>query len=120
MSFRIASIQASKSPFDRYKLGATIVKGGRILSTGYNELRYNRFIGEPTLHAEEASIVKLLRDNRLHDLAGSELYVTRITRGGNVACSYPCSRCYDLIRSVGITRIHFIGRNGLTQSESIN
>lgn len=120
MSFRIAEKQAKNSTFHRYKLGAVITKGNRVLSTGYNEIRYNRFINKGTIHAEEAAIVKLLKENRLDDLARSELYVTRISKCGDAVCSRPCCRCYNLIRVVGITRIHFIDERGRPVSESVN
>lgn len=118
MSFRIAEQQALKSTFEKHRLGATIVKGNRILSTGYNEIRYSGITKFSTVHAEEAAILKLLKRRKIEDLIGAEIYVTRFTKAGRVACSYPCSRCNALIRSVGISRIHYIGLDGLTHSES--
>ena len=105
MSLRIASKVAKKSPHTQHKLGAVIVKGHRILSTGYNEIRYSRFTKSPTLHAEASAILKLLKENRLGDLAGSTIYVSRFTRGGRIGLAAPCSACHSLIRSVGITRV---------------
>lgn len=108
VSFRVAAKEAVKSQHKQHKLGAVIVKGGRILSTGFNSLRPSSLLKTHTLHAEAAAILKLLKERRLHDLAGSEIYVTRFTRGGAVACSKPCSACMDLIKAVGIKRIHYI------------
>lgn len=105
MSFRIAEKQAKKSPFNRHKLGAVIVKGNRVLSTGYNEIRFSKYTGTNTVHAEESAIIKLLKARRLHDLVGSTLYVTRFTPGGAIALSKPCERCIRLIRSVGISTV---------------
>lgn len=104
---RIATKQALKSPFLRHRLGAVVVKGGRVLSTGYNEIRYTKELRNSTLHAEEAAILNLLKRRKLHELNGASIYVSRITPGGRTACSKPCNRCMDLIRSVGIERIHF-------------
>lgn len=115
MSFRIASKQAMKSPHTQHKLGAVIVKGNRILSTGYNEIRYSHIIRTPTLHAEASAILKLLRENRMGDLAGSSIYVTRFTRGGRVGMALPCPHCMDLIRSVGITRVCYTTDDGGTE-----
>lgn len=105
MSIRIASKQALKSKFEQHRLGAVIVKGNRILATGYNERRYSKIIGSPTLHAEAAAILKLLKENRLGDLAGATMYVSRFTRGGRIGLAHPCQACLDLINSVGINRV---------------
>lgn len=114
MSFRIAQKEALKSSHKQHRLGAVIVKGGRILSTGYNELRPSKIIGTPTLHAEASAILKLLKEKRIHDLAGTNLYVSRYTRGGSVGIARPCNNCFDLIRSVGISRVYFTVNNAET------
>lgn len=107
MSFRIAFKQAAKSEHDQHKLGATIVKGHRILATGFNQLRSSSVTKTNTLHAEAAAILQLLKERRLEDLSGAELYVTRFTRGGAVGLARPCSQCMALIRSVGIAEVHY-------------
>jgi deoxycytidylate deaminase len=114
MSFRMAEKTALKSPFVQHRLGAVVVKGGRVLSTGYNEVRYTKELDKPTLHAEQAAILKLLKQRRLSDLVGATLYVTRFTRGGAIGCSRPCPSCTNLIRSVGITNVHYTLDNGGT------
>ena len=119
MSFRIASKEAVKSKHQQHKLGAVIVGGHRVLSTGYNQLRPSAIVGTSTLHAEAAAILKLLKEGRLSSLAGSEMYVTRFTKGGAVGIAKPCERCMDLIRSVGIRRVHYTNYDGVT-TESIN
>lgn len=107
MSFRAAYKEAGKSKHKQHRLGAVIVRGSRILSTGYNQLRPSGVLRTPTLHAEAAAVLKLLKERRLHDLSGAEMYVTRFTRGGRVGLSRPCHHCMDLIRSVGIKQIHY-------------
>ena len=119
MSFRIAEKQARKSTFEKHRLGAAIVKGNRVLATGFNEIRYSDITKQSTVHAEESAIIQLLKSNRLHDLLGSKLYVTRFTKAGSVACSRPCSRCLALMRSVGISRMFYIGRDGMTHEEAL-
>ena len=105
--FRIASKQAKKSSFMQHRLGAVIVKGNRVLSTGYNAIRYSKELRNSTVHAEEAAILKLLKAKRFEDLAGSTLYVTRFTKGGRIGLAKPCVRCRDLINSVGISKVHY-------------
>jgi deoxycytidylate deaminase len=115
MSFRIAEKIAKQSPHHQHKLGAVIVKGNRILSTGYNSLRSSSIIGTPTLHAESAAILKLLKEGRQTELVGTDIYVTRFTRGGSVGMAKPCMACADLIRSVGIRRCFYSTQLGTTE-----
>lgn len=115
MSFRIAEKQALKSTFQQHRLGAVIVKGGRILATGFNSMRPSALIGTKTLHAEAAAILKLLKEKRLADLAGADIYVTRFTKGGAVGLSCPCHACRELCRSVGIRRAFYTLDDGSTK-----
>jgi len=109
---RIAGKQADKaSETLRHRLGAVVVKGGRILSTGYYEVRYTKELKKPTLHAEQSAILKLLKRRKLHDLVGSTLYVYRRTPGGNLGNACPCGDCMDLIRSVGIRKVFYTEDN---------
>ena len=112
MSFRAAFQQANKSKHNQHKVGAVVVKGGRVLSTGFNAMRPSSLLGTPTLHAEGAAILKLMKARRLHDLSGSDIYVTRFTRGGAVGCAKPCPACHALIESVGIRRIYYTDITG--------
>jgi deoxycytidylate deaminase len=114
MSFRMAAKAAKRSPFVQHRLGAVVVKGGRILSTGYNEVRYTSELGKPTLHAEQAAILKLLKQRRLSDLVGADLYVTRFTPGGRVGLARPCADCQSLIASVGIRQTFYTTNGGGT------
>ena len=118
MSFRIAEKQALKSVHAKHKVGAVIVRGSRIISTGFNELRPSALIHRPTLHAEASAILKLLKESRLHDLSGSDIYVTRFTKGGHTGLSKPCKGCMELIRSVGIKRVYFTTDNSTEMIEA--
>lgn len=113
---RIASKAAAKSPFERHRLGAVIVKGGRVLSTGFNEVRYTKELRNSTLHAEEAAILKLLKSKRLKDLAGAELFVSRVCPSGRLGLSKPCSRCTHLIQSVGVAKVHYSTNEGTVET----
>lgn len=119
MSFRIASKEAVKSQHRQHKVGAVIVRGGNIVSVGYNQMRPSSFLGTQTLHAEAAVILKLLKEGKLSTLAGSEIYVTRFTKGGRVGLAKPCKDCELLIHSVGIRRIHYTNDSGETVTEKL-
>jgi deoxycytidylate deaminase len=112
---RLAEKQAKKSTFMRHRLGAVITKGNRVLSTGYNEIRYSKVLGKPTVHAEEAAVLKLLKRGHQTDLVGSSIYVTRFTKGGNIGCAMPCVRCRSLLRSVGVVRAFYSDDGGDTK-----
>lgn len=104
---RLACKTALKSTFERHRLGAVITKGGSVISTGYNEIRYTREYRQHTLHAEASAILKVLKSRRLDLLANAEIYVSRVRPNGSIGLSKPCSNCMDLIKSVGISRIHY-------------
>ncbi len=108
--------EAKKSKHLQHKLGAVVVHGNRILSTGFNSLRPSKLLNTQTLHAEAAAILKLLKDRRQHELIGAEIYVSRFTRGGRIGLAKPCHHCEALIRSVGIKRVTFTTDNGTTDS----
>ena len=115
---RIANKQATKSDYI-YRLGAVIVKGKRVLATGYNSISYcsvNSF--KNSRHAEMDVILKLMhKPNGLSSLAGSTLYVTRITNTGRSAMARPCDKCMKLIQSVGIKEIIYTTPNGTSKEK---
>lgn len=112
---RKAMKEALKSKHTQHKMGAVIVKGHRILSTGFNQIRPSKILKTETLHAEASAILKLLKEDRLHDLSGAEIYVTRFTKGGQVGLARPCPACNSLIHSVGIRSIHYTTDQGTTE-----
>ena len=107
MSLRSAQIQAKKSKHKQHRVGAVVVKGGHILSYGHNQIRPSKELKTETIHAEEAAILQAIKEQRLHTLAGSTLYVTRFTKGGSTGLARPCSRCMGLIRSCGIRKVYY-------------
>ncbi len=115
---RIAKKQASKSVYI-YRLGAVIVKGHRVLSTGHNSITHcsvNNF--KNSRHAEMDAIIKLMKTREgLSSLAGSSLYVTRITQTGRTAMARPCKKCLDLALSVGVKEIIYTTDNGVVKEK---
>lgn len=112
----MAKKTALKSTFRQHRLGAVVVKGGRVLSTGFNAIRHCKETGKSTQHAEEAAIVRLLKDGRHSELVGSRLYISRFTPGGKLGLARPCERCMSLIRSVGIRDVAYTTDYGTTES----
>lgn len=103
----IAKVVASRATCDRKSIGAVIVRGRVILSTGYN----GSIAGTPhcdevghmmendhcvrTIHAEANAIIQAARNGVM--LEGSSLYTT----------ASPCWNCFKLISNSGIKKICF-------------
>ena len=53
--------------------------------------------------------------SRQHEMVGSDLFVSRFTRGGAIGLSRPCSDCQSLLTSVGIRRVFYTTDLGTTE-----
>ena len=103
----IAQEVSSRSTCDRKHVGAVIVRGKTILSTGYNGsikgLDHCDDIGHEmhndhcirTIHAEANAIVQAAKHGI--NIDQSEIYIT----------ASPCFDCFKLIANVGIGKIYF-------------
>ncbi len=110
--------QATKSRH-KYKVGAVIIKGGRLLSVGYNSTNKthpSNQTWENSCHAEEAAILKRIKiQNGLASLVGATIYVSRISASGRAAMAKPCIHCEKLIRAVGIKKVVYTNNIGETE-----
>lgn len=101
--------EAGKSTFSRARVGAVIVRGGRLLSSGCNQIRYSKYAARneyESIHAEEAAIIRLMRKpNGLQLLAGATIFITRIKKDGSTGLAKPCKQCQALINAVGIKKV---------------
>jgi len=103
----IAREVATRATCDRKMIGAVIVRGKTILSTGYNgslhglphcdEVGHEMENGHcvRTVHAEANAIVQAARHGI--QLEGAEIYIT----------ASPCYNCFKLIVNAGITKIYY-------------
>ena len=118
---RIATKVAYESKFYRARVGAVVVKGNRILSTGCNRIGFSKYLRDRTyscsVHAEQQAILQLLKARRMNDLIGATIYVSRIGRNGSMRLSRPCNNCSNLIRAVGISRVVFTTNEGVAEYE---
>lgn len=122
---KLAKKVAQSSNHHAFHMGAVIVKGNRVLSTASNRVNRGCQIirkkkWKNSLHAEAHAIMKLLKKERLDDLAHADLYVTRINKVGHCMDSEPCEFCLDLALSVGIKRIYYTDSEGLTHVKRLN
>jgi deoxycytidylate deaminase len=97
--------------------GAIVVKGGRVIGTGYNKNRNNPHFVSPehiktdcSVHAERSAI-----KDAGYDVKNAVIYIARVNRHGEDRDSKPCSRCLRLIEESGIKRVIYT-----TQSRRVN
>ena len=102
----VARYFAAKSKSRRMH-GAVIVKGGRVIGTGFNKDRNSPYIVSPehikkhcSVHAE----VEAVRDAGWN-VKGAVLYVARVNRSGEDRNSKPCERCQIVIEETHIKKV---------------
>lgn len=98
--------------------GAVVVKGGRVLGTGWNKDRNNPTIIDPdrikhdcSYHAEEVAI----RESG-SNLKGAVIYVARVNKQGKDRDSKPCVKCSGLIQEAGIKRVIYTSEKEINVS----
>lgn len=116
--FNIAKKVAEESPCQLkgrpWRHGAVLVKGGSVVSTGYNEIRRHSFASKfgywspEALHAELACVLGVDKSKT----QGSKLYVVRIMGDGTLGMSKPCKHCQKALEYVGISRVYYSDKNG--------
>src|SRR6056300_1971880 len=102
----VARYFATKSK-SRNTHGAVVVKGGRVLGTGWNKDRnppsvidIDRIKQDCSYHAEEVAIREAGQN-----LKGAVIYVARVNKNGEDRDSKPCIKCSGLIKNAGIKKV---------------
>ena len=106
-------MQEARKATCRFRLGAVIVKNGKILSSAPNEKKTHPKWGSgnyKTLHAEGNAIYRAAR--RGIDMSGADMYIYR--RGNNV--SKPCPCCTGLMAEAGIRNVYYSGNTESLQT----
>lgn len=91
--------EAMNSEHSQWKVGAIIVRSGRVLGRGNNRYRNDPAIvgkDDVSYHAEEVAI------RRAGSTEGATIYVARITRSGYTSIAKPCESCQELLLEAGI------------------
>lgn len=97
---------ANESNYRTHHIGAVIARGPRVISVGTNRYgTHPRQDGKHTrsVHAELRALIGC----RLWELKKADLYVARITRGGNIGLAKPCVNCQNIIVDTGIRRVFY-------------
>ena len=118
--FNIAKEVSKMSSFNGPHIGAVVVYGKTVISTGFNSKKtrplqyyYNIHRGFndyqnsiPMEHAEVAALSHLIgKEIRWNEVS---LYIYRELKDGRLACCKPCKACSRLIKDLGIKNIYYI------------
>ena len=116
---RLAFKVARESKFERARVGAVVVRGSRVLSTGCNRIGFSKYLPDrrfrESVHAEAQAILELLKHRRGDELVGSTMYVSRINNSGFARLSRPCPACKRLLEAVGIRKVFYTTDTGVEQ-----
>jgi len=96
--------KASERSQERFKMGAVITRGNRVLAHGFNTNKTHPKFGSgeyKKVHAESSVICKCIRQRI--NLEGSSIWIYR----RNEQLAKPCPCCMELIESVGIKDIYY-------------
>lgn len=112
------------SDYHRIRIGAVVVSGNRLLSTGRNSVKahtaqayYNRQAGRITCHnSRHAELDAIMRSNRA-SLKGATIYVGRWQLDGRLGMCRPCSSCCAAIREAGIRKVYYTTPDGVRKME---
>ena len=104
-------------PSADYHLCALIVRGGSVISVGYNRRSTNAFVEHYTdqvrgggrgyslsTHAEMDAVAQA-RDKT--DLTGCKIYVARRRMDGEIGLARPCEICQTVLWSYGIRKAYY-------------
>lgn len=90
---------SSMATHHQWRVGAVIIKGGRVLGVGVNRYRNNPSqvaLDGVSYHAEEVAL------RTAGDVEGATIYVARVTRSGLIGLAKPCEACQDLLNANGV------------------
>ncbi|WP_420082676.1 hypothetical protein ACN6AT_35575 (plasmid) [Streptomyces sp. JL4002] len=111
---RLAIQQARRSEC-RYKVGAVIAQGSRILSASANLQRNSSpsAFKFATYHAEEAAL------RQIRFVRNPTVYVARVGGSGNVLLAKPCARCQYALHQAGVAKALYTTDGGSIHSMRI-
>jgi deoxycytidylate deaminase len=105
---------ASKSRYPRFRHGAVLVSGGRIVASGCNMLKARTPNSSMSTHSEMVPLKRVISyATRSGKHAKYDIYVARMNNNNEPCLSKPCAKCMStLIRSGLIATIHFTTDDG--------
>jgi tRNA(Arg) A34 adenosine deaminase TadA len=91
----------------KYRLGAVVLKDGKIVSKGCNRIAVYSDLCLRGYFSTHAECLALRRSKK-----GDTLIVVRILRDGSLACARPCDKCFKTAKHKGIRKIIYSDHNG--------
>lgn len=114
-----AAQASANSNHDRVKIGAAVVRGNYLISTGWNQKKSHPMQARYNVHRNlecsnyiHAEIHALVRSGR-EDLEDATIYVYRSDKSGDEANCKPCAACTRAIYDAGITRVYYTTAEGI-------
>ncbi|MEV0322615.1 hypothetical protein ACIBKX_33175 [Streptomyces sp. NPDC050658] len=93
----------------RYRVGAVLVRGGRVLGGACNKYRNHPIIDfrNASFHAEEVILRRTRRPQ------GAVVYVARVDSQGRPLLARPCPRCQRALAAYGVVRAYYTTDTGV-------
>ena len=116
------ALEEAESSTYRFRVGAVVFKGSRILASGHNDIRSSRIHPlhknyKNALHAEQDAILNI---KEWSTLKGCSILVVKISKSkGTLSMAKPCKMCQQLLRYVGIKTMYYTNENGEIISEKL-
>ena len=100
--FRLAK-NVSKYSDHRFKIGAVLMKHGKVISVGYNQTKSHPEAWHTGLHAE----IKAIKTSGKIEMSNSTMVVYREHKNGTPATAKPCKHCAKAMKDFGIKTIWY-------------
>lgn len=109
-----------------YHLCALIVRGGSILSKGFNKfgrsglIDHYRTKDHPHHYNIHAEVDAILKERQKTDFTGAKIYIARICKKKNpdgtpmIGLAMPCPMCQMVLEAYGIRKVYFTIDNKTT------
>lgn len=108
--------EAEKSKLSEWRIGAVIVRGGKIIGRGHNkfsgkigpiEKKYRMKLW--SLHAEMDAILDA------GNVEGATLFIAGIKENGNKVCCKPCKDCLKIIKQLPFKDVFYENKHSVEQ-----
>lgn len=108
------------------RMGAVIVHGNKIISTGFNKEKthplqqhYNKFRNFKGYHHDHlhAEIDAIVSTPRLVEKKNLQIFIYRENKRGGLALCRPCAGCMKALKDYGINKIHYTTNHGYATEE---
>jgi deoxycytidylate deaminase len=106
------SIKVAQRSTYRWKHGAVVAKGNKVIGFAPNKFRNPPTVDEHnvSVHAEAAVIKDLTKIGI--ELKGTTIYIARVNNAGESTISRPCTNCMKAIVDAGIKEIVYTNELG--------